>query len=561
VNEGQTSFSSLLSTQKIAKINYYKEGIVIDTSLMKSTEDTQLEYEIDLFLDPDEAIHIYGDFSILTELNGQLEIGYIPPRISLFELTYDIDQSLNLSAGIDLIDIYYEHEVDLASVYFQPIVALIAGVPVVLVPELEIAVGIETGVYCDVYTSISQEMDYTAGIRYEDYNWTTISEFNKSFNYTPPQLDCNAGAKAYIRPQFNILIYGVVSPYLYGDLFGKIESELQNNPWWNLYAGADLGVGVEAEILGKEIFDFNTNPPLISFEELIASASGSEPPTASFISNISSGTVPLTVSFTDQSSNNPTSWQWDFGDGGTSTQRNPTHTYNTEGTYTVSLTATNSYGSDTEEKTDYITVSSGGNTPIAEFTTNTTSGNAPLTVDFTDQSSNNPTTWQWDFGDSGTSTQKNPSHTYAQQGTYSVSLIVSNAYGNDVELKSNFISVSPGGSGEDFLLTNNTYSETDDLEQAVQNEYGSDYDVADWNDIDALTDITQWIDDMGLSEDESFMLKRNGAFIYSGNRQYFVRYSTDGVGSGWLIHDQIGDLYLGSWYGLNYKVLCVKINK
>jgi|GEM_PF-2741465 len=360
VNEGQTTFSSLLSSQRIMKIKYHKKGVEVDTSLMKSTEDTQLEYDIDVFLDPSEKIHIQGDFSILTELNGQLKIGYIPPRVSLFELTYEIEQSLNLSANIELINLYYEHEVDLVSIYFQPIIALISGVPVVLVPELEMAVGIETEVYCDLYTGINQEMDYIVGIRYEDRDWSTINEFSKYFNYTPPYLDCNAGARAYIRPQFNILIYGVLSPYLYGDLYGKIEANINDNPWWNLYAGADLGVGVEAEILGKEIFDFNTNPPLISYEQLIASASASEPPLANFISNTNNGTAPLEVTFTDQSIGNPTSWQWDFGDGSTSTQANPTHTYTDNGSYTVSLTVINSYGSDTENKINFIIVSSGG---------------------------------------------------------------------------------------------------------------------------------------------------------------------------------------------------------
>jgi len=67
-----------------------------------------------------------------------------------------------------------------------------------------------------------------------------------------------------------------------------------------------------------------------------------------------------TVNFTDQSSNYPTSWLWDFGDGNTSTTQNPTHTYTSSGAYTVSLVATNAYGSDTEVKTNYINVSLSG---------------------------------------------------------------------------------------------------------------------------------------------------------------------------------------------------------
>jgi len=62
----------------------------------------------------------------------------------------------------------------------------------------------------------------------------------------------------------------------------------------------------------------------------------------------------------------PTSWLWDFGDGSTSTEQNPVHTYESEGAFTVKLTATNSAGSDTETKTDYITTSARLATSIRE---------------------------------------------------------------------------------------------------------------------------------------------------------------------------------------------------
>jgi len=81
-----------------------------------------------------------------------------------------------------------------------------------------------------------------------------------------------------------------------------------------------------------------------------------QPIEASFSANITAGAVSLPVNFTDQSINNPTSWQWDFGDGGKSTQQNPIHIYNNEGNYTVQLIASNDFGSDTEIKNNYITV-------------------------------------------------------------------------------------------------------------------------------------------------------------------------------------------------------------
>jgi PKD repeat protein len=97
----------------------------------------------------------------------------------------------------------------------------------------------------------------------------------------------------------------------------------------------------------------------------------SGPPIADFSASPTYGSVPLTVNFTDQSFG-ATSWSWNFGDTGTSTQRNPSHIYNSIGTYTVSLTAANSYGSDNETKINYITVtvpycSSQGNSQANEW--------------------------------------------------------------------------------------------------------------------------------------------------------------------------------------------------
>jgi PKD repeat protein len=82
-------------------------------------------------------------------------------------------------------------------------------------------------------------------------------------------------------------------------------------------------------------------------------------PIAAFVANTTSGRSPLVVQFTDQSMGSPTSWYWSFGDGTTSLHQNPEHTYTSKKktqTYTVILTATNAFGSNTERKTKYITI-------------------------------------------------------------------------------------------------------------------------------------------------------------------------------------------------------------
>lgn len=99
--------------------------------------------------------------------------------------------------------------------------------------------------------------------------------------------------------------------------------------------------------------------------------------------------------------------------------------------------------------------------------------------------------------------------------------------------------------------TSGTYSENDALAQACQNEFGSNYTVADWTDLEAISNINAWISCMGLTDNQSFNLLRNGQQIYSGSRQYYMKYCSDGdPGSNFLIHDQIGSyIFLGSWSG------------
>ena len=83
-------------------------------------------------------------------------------------------------------------------------------------------------------------------------------------------------------------------------------------------------------------------------------------PICNFTANIVSGTAPVTINFSDQSTNNPTNWKWGFGEGTTSTLQNPSITYNSDGNYTVSLIVSNENGSDTLTKYNYIVVGSGG---------------------------------------------------------------------------------------------------------------------------------------------------------------------------------------------------------
>jgi PKD repeat protein len=163
-------------------------------------------------------------------------------------------------------------------------------------------------------------------------------------------------------------------------------------------------------------------------------------PTVSFSSAVTTGYAPMSVAFNDKSTGSPQSWRWSFGDGTSSTTRNPVHTYSKAGKYTVSLTVKNTAGSKTLSKPSYIAVTV-LKAPTAAFAASAVSGKAPLTVTFTDKSTGSPTSWSWDFGDKSTSTARNPVHKYSKTGKYTIVLKVKNAAGSNSATKTGYITV------------------------------------------------------------------------------------------------------------------------
>jgi PKD repeat protein len=139
-----------------------------------------------------------------------------------------------------------------------------------------------------------------------------------------------------------------------GILASGTTSESWSGTTWTSQSNIPSGLSTRPGLGGSasDAIAFSTTKAYIFTTQVLAA------PVANFSGTPTSGLDPLTVVFTDLSTNTPTSWDWDYGDGSThGTTQNPTHIYANAGTYTVTLTATNIYGSDAEAKTAYIVVS------------------------------------------------------------------------------------------------------------------------------------------------------------------------------------------------------------
>ena len=165
-------------------------------------------------------------------------------------------------------------------------------------------------------------------------------------------------------------------------------------------------------------------------------------PAASFTSNVSSGCLPLNVQFNSTTAG-AVAWYWDLGNGNSSTLQNPSNVYTAPGNYTITLIAF--YGNGTADTARYPNYISVFGKPTAGFVANATTGCPEATIiSFSNTSTNGAISYLWDFGDGTTSTQANPGHVYNHHGTFSITLIATNAFGcQDILIRNQYITIHP----------------------------------------------------------------------------------------------------------------------
>jgi PKD repeat protein len=165
---------------------------------------------------------------------------------------------------------------------------------------------------------------------------------------------------------------------------------------------------------------------------------------AYFVASATAGYVPFTNTFTCLGVG-ATNYSWSFGDGGTSTDANPTYVYNSRGTNTVTLTVGTAGGTKTWTRTNYVTAC---DLPVVSFAANPLSGPAPLSVTFTNTSvnTNSVSAWRWTFG-TQTVTTNVPVYTYVFTNVtptnYSIQLRATTAVGTVTTTNINYITVTP----------------------------------------------------------------------------------------------------------------------
>jgi len=204
-----------------------------------------------------------------------------------------------------------------------------------------------------------------------------------------------------------------------------------------------------------------------------------------------------------------TNWDWDFGDGNTSTLQDPNHEYINAGKYTVSLTATGPGGEDTEIKSNYITIYG---PPEVDFSGTPRSGVAPLNISFTATNTGGEAkTWFWDFGDGASSDEKDPNHVYTKKGIYTVILTATGIGGSDTKTETDYITVYTPPE-IDFTGTPRTGATPLEVDFTATNTGG---------------EATSWFWNFG---DGHSSVQQNPTYEYTNEGSYSVRLTATGPG-------------------------------
>ena len=243
-------------------------------------------------------------------------------------------------------------------------------------------------------------------------------------------------------------------------------------------------------------------------------------PVANFVADNQTIEMGAQVQFTDMSTCNATTYSWVFEGGtpATSDETNPLITYSVAGMYDVTLTVTNSTGSNTLTVSDYIEVSDSSLPPVADFEADVTTIFAGQSVDFTDLSTNSPTIFNWIFeeGTPTSSSDQNPTVVYNTPGIFDVTLYVENSVGDDTEIKTDYITVLPSTAG-DLVITEIMYNPPESGDDSLEyiEIYNNSDDIVNLFGYAFTDGITYTFTDISMASNDYLVVAKDSVAMFN----------------------------------------------
>jgi hypothetical protein len=266
IEEGHLEHSLRLDSGSIQSVRGLK-GLSLD----QSPSGSSLELNFD-DLEIASGVTVRGNLSFSMDLDLVLDIDGFHCEEFTFVNTTSIRSVLTFTCGVSG---SLGKKVKVGSLMFSPITVPVGPVPIVLVPVLDLYVGMNGTASIGLSTGLQQTASLKAGVTY-DGSWNTVKEFASDFQWTQPTVAGACDLKGFLGPELSLLIYGVVGPY--AGIHGYLELEAtmaDADPSWGLYGGVEFGLGVKVQALGIDLADWYADG-IIDYRKQLASGHGTQ---------------------------------------------------------------------------------------------------------------------------------------------------------------------------------------------------------------------------------------------------------------------------------------------
>jgi uncharacterized protein (TIGR02145 family) len=294
IEQGSIQAELVLTPDDIQDVVFHYEGITQEPANVKGsvTHVTNWNINTELY----SGIRLTGKF--VSDMTFILDINMDGSSLNSAKSGIITTETLTLQLSAAL-KREFEKDITIATITFAPIIIPIVGpLALVVVPEVEVKLGLEGYVSGTATCSATQQIYIDAGIQYaKTGGWSAYKTFTNEFSNTKPVLEkANAEASIYIQPELSTKLYNVAGPYINTKIYGKLEVDAneetveKEEPWWKLSVGINLNAGMNVEIFDLATLNYEKSD-IIGYEWLIAQSPTKPKVTTGDITNIQTTTA------------------------------------------------------------------------------------------------------------------------------------------------------------------------------------------------------------------------------------------------------------------------------
>lgn len=294
IEQGTIQAEVVLTPDDIQEVVFHYDGITPEPANVKGSVNHVTNWNINTELY--SGVRLTGQF--VSDMTFILDINVAGSSLNSAKSGIIMSETLTLQLSA-LLKREFDKDITIATIIFAPIIIPVVGpLALVVVPKVEVKLGLEGSVGGTVTCSATQEIFVDAGIQYAKASgWSDYKTFTNEFSNTTPVLEkANAEASVYIQPELSTKLYNVAGPYVNTKIYGKLEIDAnqetveKEDPWWKLSVGINLNAGMNVEIFDLATLNYEKSN-IIGYEWLIAQSPTKPKVTTGDITNIQSTTA------------------------------------------------------------------------------------------------------------------------------------------------------------------------------------------------------------------------------------------------------------------------------